>query len=216
MRLLQLCSSNLPVGGYSFSLGLEYAVEAGWVTDLKSTEDWLQLQLFESIARVDLPLLLRLHKAISEADTEGFHYWNQTGLACRETKELLLTETAMGSALLRLLKQLDIPLPACAEAMSPSFIGYFVIAANHWNINSDMALVGLFWCWLEAQVAAAIKLVPLGQTDAQRLLGRLQEASTDAFKRAEALGDDEVGGSLPRLALASARHELQYCRLFRS
>lgn len=216
LRLLQLSSSSLPVGGFSFSQGLEYAVEAGWVKNLAHTQDWLELQLLESLARVDLPIALRLQSAIQSGDQDQFQYWNQMGLACRETKELVLAETAMGDALLQLLDRLEIPLPSCAQGIEPSFVAAFVVAADHWEIGVRSTMLGLLWSWLEAQVAAAVKLVPLGQTDAQRLLGELLATASSAIDRAESLSDEEIGSALPGLAMASTRHETQYCRLFRS
>lgn len=216
LRLLQLSSSTLPVGGYSFSLGLEYAVEAGWVTDLAGTEDWLEVQLNQSFARVDLPIAMRLYRALDAADVEGFSYWTSYLLACRETTELSLTETAMGGALLRLLRELKLPVSDEIGCLPPSFTALFVWAGHHWGLGERACQMGLFWAWLEAQVAAAVKLVPLGQTDAQRLLGKIQELFPEALEQADAIPDDLVGASMPGIALASAKHEHQYCRLFRS
>lgn len=216
LRLLQLSSSTLPVGGYSFSLGLEYAVEAGWVTDLAATEDWLEVQLNQSFARVDLPIAARLYRALDAADVERFSYWTSYLLACRETSELSLTETAMGGALLRLLRELELPLPPLPEGAPASFTALFVWAGHHWKLGERACQLGLFWTWLEAQVAAAIKLVPLGQTDAQRLLGKIQEMFPQALEEADAVPDEFVGASMPGIASASAKHEHQYCRLFRS
>ncbi len=216
LRLLQLSSASLPVGGYSFSQGLEYAVEAGAVYDVGSTRQWLQLVMHESLARLDLPVSLRLYRALAAGDAAAFHHWNRYGLAGRESRELLHTEVAMGEALLRLLKQLPVALPAAADGMEPSFVAAFSAAAFHWQLGESSCQLGLLWSWLEAQIAAAVKLVPLGQTEAQRMQGELQQAASFALARASELDDDAIGASLPGLAMASARHETQYCRLFRS
>lgn len=216
LRLLQLSSSTLPVGGYSFSQGLEYAVEAGWIDTLDATENWLDVQLQQSIARVDLPIVSRLYRALDQEDFEGYGYWVAYLLACRETSELSLAETAMGGALLRLIRELDLPLPSEIEAMPTSFVSLFVWAGHHWGLGERACQLGIFWTWLEAQVAAAIKLVPLGQTDAQRLLGRLQGTLPQALEQSDAIPDELIGASMPGIALASAKHEHQYCRLFRS
>ena len=106
-RLLQLCSANLPVGGFSFSQGLEYAVEAGWLVDSDSTKSWILLNLTESLEQTDVAILKRLYAALIAEDLEAFLYWNTHIVACRESSELLLSDIAMGKALVRLMKQLD-------------------------------------------------------------------------------------------------------------
>lgn len=214
LRLLQLSSASLPVGGYAFSQGLEYAVEAGWIRDCNGAQSWLELQLHHSLERVDCPLLLRCYRALEKGDTEALRYWNRYTLACRETRELLLTDTATGAALVRLLAQLEVPVPL--EEAEVSFVTAFALAAHHWQLGVAVAMPGLVWSWLENQVAAATKLVPLGQTQAQRLLGEIQRQVPAAIARAGRLKDSELGGGLPGLAIASARHEHQYTRLFRS
>ncbi|WGL16042.1 urease accessory UreF family protein [Microbulbifer bruguierae] len=214
LRLLQLSSASLPVGGYAFSQGLEYAVDAGWIKNLADTREWLSLQLMESIAHVDCPLLLRCHRALQAGDEESLHYWNHYTLACRETRELRLTDTATGSALMRLLTQLQIE-PPLFEGET-SFVAAFAFAAHYWQLSEQSAALGLTWSWLENQVAAATKLVPLGQTQAQQLIGEIQQLVPVALTRAQALNDNQLGAGLPALAIASARHETQYSRLFRS
>ncbi|MGH1440047.1 MAG: urease accessory protein UreF [Cellvibrionaceae bacterium] len=225
LRLMQLSSASLPVGGYSFSQGLEYAVELDWLTNKEQTADWLQLVMHESIARVDLPLLIRLIDAVQKKEASQFMYWNATVLACRETKELLLTETAMGAALVRLLRDMNIesgalyfgqPNTVQQSNQKISFAAAFAVAAVNWNIGQEAILIGYLWSWIENQVAAATKLVPLGQTAAQKLLLELSEQSTSVIEKASAIKDNEIGASLPGLAMASAWHETQYSRLFRS
>jgi urease accessory protein len=214
LRLLQLASPTLPVGGYAFSQGLEYAIEAGWLNDSEEVGDWLRQQLCFSLARVDAPLLLRQHQAATAGDTQAQAYYNAYTLACRETAELRLTDTAMGEALLRLLRNLDVPLPPLAG--DTSYITAFACAAVHWQIDADLACHGYLWSWLENQIAAATKLVPLGQTAAQQLLGELLPELQQTLTEAKTIEDHNMGGSLPGLATASCRHEIQYSRLFRS
>ena len=215
LRLLQLSSAALPVGGYAFSQGMETAVEEGWLRSEADTYDWLELQILESLARIDLPLLLRQLQGAHGADTESLAHWNAYTLACRESSELRLADTAMGEALLKLLRQLDVPLPE--RLPEPfTFITGFALASHHWQVDSRTACLGYTWAWLENQVAAATKLVPLGQTSAQRLLSQLIELVPQATDYAEAVIDDDIGASLPALAMAGAWHETQYSRLFRS
>lgn len=214
LRLLQLSSASLPVGGYAFSQGLEYAVETGWVSNLDQTREWLSLQLLESLAQVDCPILLRCHRTLEQGDTSQLQYWNHYALACRETRELRLTDTATGNALIRLLAQLQIEQPLGRQEVS--FVAAFAIAAHHWQLSEEASVLGLVWAWLENQVAAATKLVPLGQTQAQQLIGEMQQQVPAAITRAKGLQDSELGAGLPALAIASAKHEHQYSRLFRS
>lgn len=223
LRLLQLSSVSLPVGGYAFSQGLEYAIEAGWVDSISSAESWLELQMHDALARVDLPILLRSYQACSlqqDNMTEQVYYWNQMALACRETRELRLTDTAMGEALMRLLPSLGVSIPLSAHSKDApedvSFVTAFACVAHQWQVELDAALLGYAWSWLENQVAAATKLIPLGQTQVQQLLGALQQYVPETIETAKALADDELGASLPALAISSMLHETQYTRLFRS
>lgn len=211
MRLLQLSSASLPVGGFSFSQGLESAIEAGWVTNSVETQTWLKTQLIESVARIDLAVL----KGAMESDANDWTHWNDIALANRETKELRLSDTAMGDALRRLLKTLEIPLPEF-DRKEMSFTALFAVAATHWNMDFDLAARGYVWSWLENQVAAATKLVPLGQSQAQQLLGDLQANVDDAIELAKTLDETNLGGALPALSIVSCWHENQYSRLFRS
>jgi urease accessory protein len=213
LRLLQLASPCLPVGAYAFSQGLEAALELGWVRNANEVQDWLRLQLTHGVAHVDLPLLLRIHDAMDAQDARSIDYWNATLLACRESAELRLGDTATGAALARLLPQLGIALP---ELREPTFLALFTAAAFHWQVSKRQAALGYAWTWLENQVVAATKLVPLGQTQAQLLLSALQQQIPEALACAEALADWQLGSSLPGLALASIHHETQYTRLFRS
>ena len=215
LRLLQLSSVSLPVGGFSFSQGLEYAIDIGWVTNVGDTQRWLTVQLHESLARIDLPVLRGAMLALQTDDVPQWQHWNDIALANRETKELRFTDTAMGDALKRLLNTLAIPLPATAEG-DLSFVSLFAVAAHQWGMSFELAAQGFVWSWLENQVAAATKLVPLGQSQAQILLGEMQLVIPEAIAFSTTLDESTLGGSLPALAIASSLHETQYSRLFRS
>jgi urease accessory protein len=222
-RLLQLSSVSLPVGGYAFSQGLEYAVECGWLKKVDDVESWITLQLHENIARVDLPILREVMLVAASKDWLRLLQLNDLLLASRETKELRLSDTAMGEALLRLLKSLEFDLSFLDELSKQgdtvndiSFVCLFGLCAQQWAIPYHLSAMGLTWSWLENQVAAATKLVPLGQTQAQQLLMKLQPILGEVINSAEQVVEDEIGGGLPALAIASALHETQYSRLFRS
>ncbi|RUM50498.1 MAG: urease accessory protein UreF [Marinomonas sp.] len=215
LRLLQLSSVSLPVGGYAFSQGMEYAIDKGWVTKQAQVADWTQLQLLQSLARVDLPVLRLAMAAWATRDEARIVELNDLILACRETKELRLNDTAMGEALARLLRSLEIETPF-VRLEDISFVVLFAIAATHWQVEFDSAALGFSWSWLENQIAAATKLVPLGQTQAQLLLGELQPTLSEAIALSKTIDEDDIGAGLPAVAIASCLHETQYSRLFRS
>ncbi|HEY0963958.1 MAG TPA: urease accessory protein UreF [Pseudomonadales bacterium] len=213
LRLMQLASPCLPVGAYAFSQGLEAAIELGWIKNAADAQDWLALQLTHGLACVDLPLLLRAGAAFADDDIAQADHWNATLLACRETCELRLGDCATGAALARLLPELGIDVPPIDE---PAFMTLFALAAVRWQIPPQDFALGYAWTWLENQVVATTKLLPLGQTQAQRLLSALQTQIPGAIATAVMLDDTDIGSSLPGLALAGIHHETQYTRLFRS
>jgi urease accessory protein len=212
-RLLQLASPALPVGAYSYSQGLEAAIEAGVVHDAASAERWIGDVLAHSHATMEAPLFLRLCAAWSAGNVEAAGRWNALFLASRDTAELRAETAQMGYSLARLLPQLgagEVPLK------EPSFPAAFTRAVAAWGIDPREALVAYLWSWLENQVLAAVKALPLGQTDGQRMLIALGARLDEVAGRAAELEDGEIGGFAPRLALLSSRHETQYSRLFRS
>jgi urease accessory protein len=215
LRLLQLSSVSLPVGGYAFSQGMEYAIDQGWVKNKANVSDWIGLQIQQSVARVDLPVLRLCMDAAQQENAARLLELNDLALACRETKELRLNDTAMGEALSRLMRSLEIDTPF-ERSEDISFVTLFAIAAHHWQMDFDLAALGFTWSWLENQIAAATKLVPLGQTQAQALLGELQGDIQHAIALSLMVEEDRIGAGLPTIAIASAQHETQYSRLFRS
>jgi urease accessory protein len=219
-RLLQLCSANLPVGGFSFSQGLEYAIDSGWINNDKETYDWVALTLTQAIAPTDLAIINRLYCALQNNDFDNFNQWNQRLIASRESNEFRLADLAMGKALVRLLTLLTAvntdQYQAILVQKNVSFVSAFAVAAYLFELDLHYAQSGYCWTYIDNQVAAATKLVPLGQTQSQNLLFELTEQVEGAMHIANALPDNEIGASLPHLAMASAWHETQYTRLFRS
>jgi urease accessory protein len=203
-KLLQLASPTLPVGAYSYSGGLEAACEAGVVTDAASAERWIGGVLEFSVARMEAPMLLRMMR---NEDC------NQMFLASRESAELRAETVQMGYSLNRLFHDLGL---GEVPVQEPSFPAAFAYAAVKWKIEPEAALQAYLWAWLENQVMAAVKAVPLGQTDGQRILLRLGERLSTLTSEVLAMKNEEIGNFAPGLALLSARHETQYSRLFRS
>lgn len=217
LRLLQLVSPALPVGAYAYSQGMEQAVHLGWVGNEVQAADWIEGVLENGLARLDAPVLLRLHAAWSAGDYAQVDYWNGFLYACRESAELQAEDRTLARALTRLLVDLSVAeaRPFATQERS-TFAALFALAAVHWNIPAAQCVQGYLWSWTENQVAAAIKLVPLGQTAGQRILLRLGARIPHLAEAALVLADDDIGQTMQGLALASAWHETQYSRLFRS
>lgn len=217
LRLLQLASPGLPVGGFTYSQGLEWAVEAGWVKDIASFSAWQREQLHDTLGCVDWPVLARLYHACLIADAQAFSQWSRFLLANRETAELRLEEQQRGSALARLLDGWQLgQAPAWRTSLELSQLGGMAWLGAYWAIPLRQLALGIGFAWLEGAVMAGVKLVPFGQQAAQTLLRDLGQDLPAVLDQALALGDDQLGGGLPLLAIASSRHETQYTRLFRS
>jgi urease accessory protein len=205
VRLLQLASPALPVGAYSYSQGLEAAIEAGIVKDAGSAEHWIADVLEFSVGSMEAPLLLRL---LLQEDSSGI---NEQLLASRETAELRAETAQMGYSLCRLLGELGMKDLPAGEVAFPTA---FAFAARQWGIEPREALLGYLWSWLENQVMAAIKGVPLGQTDGQRILLSIGNSLPSIAEQAMELKN--LANFAPGLAMLSSRHETQYSRIFRS
>ena len=185
--------------------------------DMESTRQWIKNIMVQGLARLDVPLFYRLYAAWLVNDEEALKSLNAQIFAQRETSELQAEDAHMGGSLSRLLSDLDMAgATLWARTEQVSFTTMFALAAVRWDIEINQAATGLLWSWLENQVAAAIKLVPLGQTDGQRLIGQLLEEIPALLVEAQQLSDDEIGSCLPMLAILSSQHETQYSRLFRS
>ena len=220
VRLFQLVSPMLPVGAYSYSQGLEWAVEAGTVQDRDTALTWIRDVLRYSVARFEAPTIVRLHRAWCERDTAAIIRWNEFFCVSRETAESRAETLQMGYSLRILLQdiggfdgvKLDI-----LDSMEPvAFPTAFSCAAVAWDIPAEEALFGYLWSWAENQVGAAMKTVPLGQVAGQQILASIGAELPGLVHRAMVQADDELSNYAPMLAIASSRHETQYSRLFRS
>ncbi len=215
LRLWQLISPSLPIGSFAYSQGLEYAVDCGWVTDEQQTYEWIRGQIDNTLSSLDIPVMQRMYQAWQSENFEEVLYWNQWLLAARESKELYDEDIQLGQALHRVLKGLDIMLPI-DDDIEWTYSSIFSFAAMNWNIPFADAANGFLWAWSENQVAAAIKLVPLGQTSGQKVLSKILSDIPVAIEKALTLSEEDIGLLAPGVAIASALHETQYSRLFRS
>jgi len=216
LRLFHLVSPALPVGAYAYSQGLEYAVQAGWVSDEAGTFDWLQGLARTGIGTLDLPILARLHAAWGAEDRVAVGHWNARLIAARESAELRAEERHLGLALARVLVELELPEARDWQGLDPAFATLFSLAAVRWRIAAEATLAGYLWAWSENQVLAAVKLVPLGQSAGQRLLHHLTELLPQVVERALRLPEEAIGSGTVSQVIASSLHETQYSRLFRS
>lgn len=217
LRLWQLISPALPVGAYAYSQGQEYAVQCGWVRDEATAAAWITGQVTHSLAALDIPVLARLYAAWQEGDMAALRRWCRFLLAARESAELLAEDRHLGASLARILADLDVTeAKAWQGDKDASFAAMFALAATRWGIPLREAAEGYLWAWCENQVAAAIKLVPLGQTAGQRMVSRVIPCIQDAVERGLRAEDDDIGATAPGVGIASALHETQYTRLFRS
>ena len=177
--------------------------------------------LEDGLTRCELPVLARLMAAWGEGDDGALTEWDNWLAANRETAELAAEDARLGASLTRLLGSLDL-LPNSVSPEVPAlpvgagYLTVFAWTAHVRGVPRRQAMLGFGWAWLENQLAVACKALPLGHTAAQRLVERLRPALVGAVDQALSLQDDELGPILPGLALASALHETQYSRLFRS
>ncbi len=217
LRLLQLVSPGLPIGMYSYSQGLESAIEDAWITNAQQASEWISGLMEHCLVRVDLPLSARLYDAWELGDIKAVEQWSAILLACRETSELRAEDNQTGQALARLLTDMDLQTAASWKRNPETTLAtMYSLAAVNWNVPKHEALTGYLWSWLENQVLCAVKLVPLGQVAGQCLLRDLATKIPEQLEIGLQLNDHEIGGSVFGLALAGSRHEMQYSRLFRS
>lgn len=220
-RLLQLASPALPVGAYTYSQGLEWAVESGVITDEATAGRWIGDLLHHGIGRYEAPLVFALMQAWTAGNGGEIGRLNGEFLASRETAELRAETAQMGFSLHRLVRDLRDPglagvegtLAGLGEIAFPT--GWAGLAA-YWRIEAEAAVAAYLWSWAENQVMAALKAVPLGQASGQRLLAALGAAIPSAAVDALQLPESAWSNFTPAFAIASARHETQYSRLFRS
>lgn len=216
-RLLQLASPTLPVGAYSYSQGLESAVEARLVTDAATAERWIGDVFGLALEAMEAPVLWRLLEAWGAGDALAASRWNDEFLAGRETAELRAETVQMGYSLRRLARDLGVDGACAMDGLEEiSFPAAFACVAIAWRIEPRDALAAYLWAWIENQVLAAVKAVPLGQTDGQRLLLALGLRIAPAVRDSQVMADDALANFAPGLAILSSRHETQYTRLFRS
>ncbi|CAB1275065.1 urease accessory protein UreF [Candidatus Nitrosacidococcus tergens] len=218
--LLRLASPQLPIGAYSYSQGLESAIEQGIVHDTQSAKVWISDQLVLNISYFEAPLLFRILTAIANHKWEELTQWEAEYKASRETAELYGESQQLGFSLTQLMKQL----PELNKELDqkilnvkdPSFFFAWSVAAYAWSLSPEDGLAAWLWSWLENQLIVLMKTLPLGQQASQNLLSQLLPVLDQAYHQAMTYTDDELANGTWGLAIASMNHEIQYSRLFRS
>ena len=227
LQLMWLASPALPVGGFSYSEGLESAVETGRVTGEAQAGDWLLDQLNLSLARCDLAVAAQAFKAWRRNDLAHITELNDWVRQTRESAELRQQTEQMGRSLVEWLRNggsgsgtaqpADVRIAQLAAlAPAPTWPVAFALACAQTPATAREALLSFAFGWCENMVQAAMKAVPLGQSAAQRILSRLADAVPAAVDHAMSLQGSARQAHTPMLAILSAQHEVQYSRLFRS
>jgi urease accessory protein len=232
-RLLQLASPTLPIGAYTYSQGLEWAIEAGSVRDEASAAAWIGGLLHHAVGAFEAPLVAAQQAALAAAWSAAdgaadcvahcgeAARLNSLFIASRESAELRAETLQMGYSFRRLLHELpEFAGSRCLAALDAfdelAFPTAWSAVAAHWQIDPADALTAYLWSWCENQTMAALKAVPLGQSAGQRLLLALGGELEAVAGRALTLPEADWSNFAPAFAIACSRHETQYSRLFRS
>jgi len=217
-RLMAWLSPAYPVGAFSYSSGIEWAVEAGDITNAATLKDWLTTMLSDGGGFCDAVLFAQTHRAAE--DDDALHGIAELAAALAPSKERHLETTAQGNAFVEASRAawpcaaLD-RLKAAWDGPVAYPVAVADAAAGH-GIPLEPALAAFLQALAANWVSAGVRLVPLGQTDGQRVLAALEPVIAEMARRALVTPLDAMGASAFRADLASLRHETQYTRLFRS
>ena len=219
LSLLHLASPSLPIGAYTYSQGLEAAIEIGNVTNAESAHAWIKESL-SIFADFEAPIFWRLLRAFSNRDEPEVTHWTQLFLAARDTHEFRAETIQMGYSLSRLVLDLNIADESLQLMMAreteiplPTAFAYAAVALK---LSHESALLGFLFSMIENQVLVCVKSIPLGQVSGQRLLLSLHSEIETAAKHAKQLEDNELSNWAPGLSILSMMHEVQYSRIYRS
>jgi urease accessory protein len=219
-RLMTWLSPSFPVGAFSYSSGLEWAVEAGDITDAASLRDWLVSMLLDGSGICDGIFLVHAYRAASSDDLTMLVDVAELASAFVPSRERLLEMTAQGRAFIEIARAAW-PSPSLERLVEPCKgavvypIAVGIVSAAH-RVPLAPALHAFLHALISNWISAGARLVPLGQTDSQRLLALLEPAVASAARRSLSASLDDLGSATFRADLASMRHEAQYTRLFRS
>jgi urease accessory protein len=219
-RLMTWLSPAFPVGAFSYSSGIEWAVEAGDINDAASLRDWLDAMLADGPGFCDGVFLAQAHRAASTRDDAGLRDIAELASAFVPSRERQLETSSQGRAFIEIARSawncdgLDDMIAHCNGAMVyPVAVG--IVSSAH-KIPLAPTMHAFFHALTSNWISAGARLVPLGQTDSQRVLAWLEPVVVATAKRALEASLDDLGSATFRADLAGMRHETQYTRLFRS
>jgi urease accessory protein len=219
-RLMAWLSPAYPVGAFSYSSGIEWAVEAGDIKDAASLQAWLAVMLRDGSGFCDAVLFAHAHRAAAAGDDKALRAVAELAAAFAPSKERHLETTAQGNAFIEATRA---AWPCAAldrlKRVWDGAVAYPVavaVAADGHGVALEPALAAFLQAVAANLVSAGVRLIPLGQTDGQRVLAALEPLVAATAARAPAVALDDIGSAAFRADLATARHETQYTRLFRS
>ncbi|URJ33169.1 urease accessory protein UreF [Candidatus Blochmannia vicinus] len=218
LSLMQLISSNFPLGGFAYSRGLEWAVECNWVNSVETFSEWQKQWIDGPLIYLEWPMLKRCYYYTQIRDEVRFFQCVLRILSYRDTREFRLEENQRGQAMTKLILQWypltrdDIWL----SALERSGLASIAWLGCMWGIPLRDLALGYAYNMLESSIMAGLKLIPFGQRAAQKLLRYLMEFFPNAWNKADMIMDHELGSSFLLQSIASSCHETQYSRLFRS
>lgn len=219
-RLMTWLSPSFPVGAFSYSSGIEWAVEAGDVTDAATLRDWLAAMLTDGSGFCDAVFMVQTHRAVTSHDDASLREIAELAAAFVPSRERQLETTTQGRAFIDIARAawscdgLDEVIAAAGGAtVYPVAVG--LVSAAH-GIPLEPALHAFLHAVVSNWISAGSRLIPLGQTDSQRVLAQLEADVAATARRAIAATLDDLGSATFRADIASMRHETQYTRLFRS
>jgi urease accessory protein len=218
-RLMTFLSPAFPVGAFSYSSGIEWAVEAGDITEAASLRDWLSAMLVDGSGFCDAVFLVQAHRAMELGDMAALRELAELAAAFVPSRERQLETTAQGKAFIEITRAawncngLDDAIAQCDSIVYPVAVG--MVSAAH-GIPLASALHAFLHALVSNWISAGSRLIPLGQTDSQRVLAAVEGVVATTAARAHDASLDDLGSATFRADLASLRHEMQYTRLFRS
>jgi urease accessory protein len=219
-RLMTWLSPAFPVGAFSYSSGIEWAVEAGDITDAPSLQGWLSAMLSDGSGFCDGVFLAHVHRAVTDADAAALRDVAELAAAMVPSKERQLETTTQGKAFIEIARNawahqgFERLIAVCdGPIVYPVAVG--LVSAVH-GVPLSATMHGFFHAVVSNWISAGARLVPLGQTDSQRVLAALEPAVVATGHRALAASLDDLGSASFRADIAGMRHETQYTRLFRS
>lgn len=223
LRLQAWLSPSFPIGGFSYSHGLEQAIEYGWATDRDSLIDWLEADLSEGAGLQDAILLAAAWRAVTDNDPACLIAAAELSASLRGSAEFALESSAQGKAFLRTIRQAW-PHPALdtfADTLRARDIqATLAIAVGATGAAHGVPLETTQLLYLHAVVAglvnAAVRLIPLGQTDGQRVIAALEAPIIETARRGLTENPEDIGSATLMIDIVSMRHETQHTRLFRS